>query len=78
MNKLNKVKQKIRKDKKWGFLAEMVGETAINTPVMGVDYKGVLRVNPTLALPLSTEVLVGRVRAEFKTAQELRQVRGFN
>ena len=77
MSNLNTVKQKIRKSK-WGFLAEMIGETSEATAVVGVNHQGVLLVNPRLANELDDLTLIERIRHEFRTAQELRDsVRGF-
>jgi len=73
MAKLSDVQAKVRKSKKWGFLAAMLGETALPSPTVGVTHQGVCLVNPALALDLGTDVLVSRVRGEFKQAQELRQ-----
>ena len=71
--RLSDVATKIRKNKQFGFLATMLGETDIEEPTAGVDWRGVLLVNPRLAFALGTDVLVNRVRQEFKQAQELRQ-----
>lgn len=79
MVKLSDVKAKIRKSKKWGFLAEMIGETSLEIPMAGVNHQGVLLINPALLLAeVGTGDIVRRVRQEFKVAQELREgVRGF-
>jgi len=78
MANLSDVQRKIRKDKKWGFLAEMIGETDLDLPTAGVNYRGVLLVNPRRAVLERTDVLVKRVRSEFRQAQELREgVNGF-
>jgi hypothetical protein len=78
MAKLTDVQKKIKKSKKWGFLAEMVGETDLPQPTAGVTHQGVLLVNPNRAMALSTDVLVDRVREEFKVAAELREkISGF-
>ena len=79
MAKLSDVKAKIRKSKKWGFLAEMIGETSLDMPMAGVNHQGVLMVNPQLLLQsIGTGDLVEWVRHEFRVAQELREgVRGF-
>jgi hypothetical protein len=72
MSKLNEVKRKIRTSKRWGFLAEMLGETELAQPTAGVNHCGILLVNPELALQVSTNDLVRRVRQEFRIARELR------
>lgn len=77
MARLSDVQAKIRKNKKWAFLAEMLGETTLETPTAGVNHRGVLLVNPDLAVRENSARLVARVREEFKTAQELRSVNGF-
>lgn len=78
MAKMSEVKAKLRKSKQWGFLAEMLGETEMDVPMAGVNHQGVLLINPSLAVELSTADLVRNVRNEFKVAAELRDnVRGF-
>ena len=78
MARLSDVQSKIRKDNKWGFLAEMLESTDGPQALAGVSYKGVLLVNPELAVEMSTANLVQGVRNEFKVAAELRrEVPGF-
>jgi len=78
MARLSDVQAKVRKDSKWRFLAEMLEETDGPTALAGVTYKGVLLVNPDLAVELPTARLIEGVRNEFKVAAELRKgVRGF-
>lgn len=74
--KLIDIQNRIRKSKKWGFLAEMIGETSMDMAIAGVNHQGVLLVNPSL-LAETTADLVQMVRQEFKVAQELRAVKGF-
>ncbi len=74
---LKKIKQTIRKSKKWGFLAEMVGETSLPGATMGVNHQGILLINPADAAKLSPENLIDRVRHEFRVAAELRKTNGF-
>lgn len=71
------VKSKLRKSRKWGYLACMLAESDGPRPFMGVDPNGLLHVNPLLALELSDRELARRVRHEFRIAAELRNVRGF-
>jgi hypothetical protein len=78
MDDMDAIKTRLRTSRKWGFLAEMLGETDLPMPMAGVTYQGVLLVNPKLAAELSTADLVKQVRNEFKVAAELRKgVHGF-
>jgi len=74
---MSEVKRKLRKSRKWGYLACMLSEVDGPFPFMGVGVDGVLRVVPALAVELSDEELAKRVRHEFRVANELRKVRGF-
>ncbi len=77
--KLSDIQERVREHPKWGYLATMFGETEIEQPTAGVNFQGLLLVNPELAGELSSSALVKRVREEFKVARELRDgVQGFN
>lgn len=69
MANLEDVKHKFREDPKWAFLAEMLAETTVNTPLDGVTANGVLLVNPSLAIQLPSQELVQMARAEFIAAR---------
>jgi hypothetical protein len=71
--KLRDVQEKIRKIPELRFLAEMIGETDLDTVTAGVNHKGVLLVNPRLAADVSTDRLCMLVKNEFRVAQEIRQ-----
>ena len=78
MARLIDIQNKVRKDSKWRFLAEMLEATDGPLALAGVSYQGVLLVNPDLAVKMSTAQLVAGVRNEFKVAAELRrEVPGF-
>ena len=63
MTSLELIKQRIRSTK-WGFLAEMIGETTLDSSdYVGPD--GVLLINPRQALSLPTDQLVDSVRRAF-------------
>jgi len=75
--KLVDIQKRIRRHPKWGYLATMMGETTLPRATAGVNHRGLLLVNPELAGQLSSAALVDRVRDEFITAREIREVRGF-
>ena len=75
MTRLSDVKAKIRESAQWGFLAEMIGETNLDSDMIaGVDHRGVLLLNTKQAMVLTTNVLVAKVRHAFAEAQERRTV----
>lgn len=79
MKNVQDVQRKVRKVRKWAFLAEMIGEgDDLGPAIQGVNLKGVLLVNPNEACKYSTEDLSNIVRQEFRVAHELRtNVSGF-
>lgn len=68
---LEDIKRRLRKTK-WGFLAEILGETEYDRPTMGVNGRGVLLVNPVHASRLSTVRLGELCRHEVMVANGLR------
>jgi len=60
-----RVKNALRKHPKWGFLAEMIGESDLPGMTMDVG-EHVLLVNVSEAIRLDPETLAERVRVEFR------------
>lgn len=66
------------KHPRWAFLTHLIGETREPRPTMGVNYAGLVLVNPFYARQVGITKLVRMIRQELKLADDLaKNVRGF-